>query len=489
MMVKGRVVAVLLILTIAISSFTTYVVLETNELLHPSLQTPVLPDGNDSDSKESAQNTEEVDKFLQAYEKIQSAYFEPKTKQELIDGAIRGMIESLNDPHSTYMDQKEAEDFFSTLSDSFEGIGAEVTMENGRVTVVAPIKDSPSEKAGIKPKDQIIKINGESLEGLSLFESVNKIRGPKGTKAKLEIIRPGLNEPITITVVRDEIPIETVHSKTISSKTGLLGLIEITNFGEKTAEDFELALKGLEKKNIKGLIIDLRGNPGGYLQSVVHIGNLVIPNHGTIVQIEDRDKKRQAYTSDMGEAKYPIVALIDKGSASASEILAAALQEAGKYPVIGEPSYGKGTVQNPYELKDGSNMKLTVAKWLTPKGNWIHQKGVQPDISISQPDYFHAMPFSEDILLKRDMNDVQVENLQLILNGLGYKTGRSDGYFDKNTELAVIAFQKANGLKSSGIVDQKTSEVLVEKLIHKIQDPASDLQLQAATETLTKNIR
>ncbi|GBF10593.1 S41 family peptidase [Tepidibacillus infernus] len=475
-MVKGRTLLILLVLSIVLSSLVTAMVVDGNGIVINQ------PSGTESVPKE-------MNKLVDVYQTILQSYVEKKNGNELIDGAIRGMVQSLNDPHSTYMDAKESKDFFGSLNDSFEGIGTEVTIENGKITVIAPIKGSPSEKAGIRPRDQIIKVNGESLEGLNLIEAVSKIRGPKGTKAVLEIVRPGIEAPIEITVIRDEIPIETVYSSTISSKKGTLGKIEITNFGENTAAEFKKALKDLESKGIKGLIIDVRGNPGGYLQSVLEIGNLVVPNKGIIVQVEDRNKKREQYHSEMEQPSYPIVSLINGGSASAAEILVAALQEAGHYPVVGEPSFGKGTVQNPFELSDGSNVKLTVAKWLTPNGNWIHQKGIQPDVKMEQPEYFHAAPFPEDIQLKRDTNSNDVKNLQIILNGLGYKTGRTDGYFDQETVLAVQAFQKANGLNASGVVDQVTANKLQDKIIERIRDPKNDLQLQVAIETLLKAIK
>lgn len=489
MMVRGRTLAIIIIITMLLSSFLTFMVLQRYDLSVLIEQNSINNKIDNGIVKETEQVPQDLKKLTEVYEKILNVYVIQQAESDLIDGAIRGMIQTLKDPHSIYMDQKEAEDFFKSLSDSFEGIGAEVTMENGRVTIIAPIKGSPSEKAGIKPRDQILKVNGESLEGLNLFEAVNKIRGPKGTKAVLEVMRSGLNDPITITVIRDEIPIKTVHSETITSKKGTIGKIEITNFGEKTSKEFKVALSTLEKEKIKGLIIDVRGNPGGYLQSVLEIGNLVVPNQGTIVQIEDKTKKIQTYKSKLDEAKYPIVILTDGGSASASEILASALQEAGKYPVVGEASFGKGTVQNPFELSDGSNIKLTVAKWLTPNGNWIHEKGVQPDVKVSQPDYFQVMPFPENVQLKRDMNNTHVKNLQLILSGLGYKPNRFDGYFDQSTELAVKTFQKANGLNATGIVESETANKLQEKIIARIRDSKSDLQLQVGIETLFKKIK
>ena len=486
MMVRGRTVFTLLILTILItSSITIAFVKENIPVTNPEV---IIPEIDDNTNK-TEEIPDEIKKIIEVYNKIKVNYVEKKEGEALINGAILGMVSALNDPHSSYMDVEQAKGFFDTLSDSFEGIGAEVTMENGKVTVISPIKGSPSEKAGLQPRDQIIKVNGQSLEGLDLFEAVTKIRGPKNTEAVLEINRPGTEGSIIVTIIRDEIPIETVYSSTIPSKKGLLGKIEITNFGEKTATEFKNALAELEDKEIRGLILDLRGNPGGYLQSVLEISNQLIPKNGIIVQIEDRNGKKLPYKSLMEEEKYPIVTLINDGSASASEILAAALQESGNYPVIGQTSFGKGTVQNPFELSDGSNLKLTIAKWLTPNGNWIHQKGVQPDINVSQPEYYNALPFAKDVDLKIDMNNSNVKNLQIILNGLGYKTIRTDGYFDPNTESAVKAFQKANGLAVTGEVDPKTASLLQEQIIKRIKDPETDIQFQVALETLIKMIK
>lgn len=480
-MFRSRTVIILLIIAIISSSFFTLAIVEGNNVAK------IIDKQLNTSNRSNVPN--EMDKLVEVYNKILTSYIDEQDGGKLIDGAIQGMVESLDDPHSSYMDAEQAEDFFNSLSDSFEGIGAEVTMENGKVTVVAPIKGSPSEKAGIQPRDQIVKVNGESLEGLNLNEAISKIRGPKGTKAVLEILRAGSNTPITVTVVRDKIPIETIHASTKETTEGLIGVIEITNFGKNTASDFKKALTDLEQKGMDGLIIDLRGNPGGYLQSALDIGQLVIPNNGIIVQTEDKEGNKQVYKSNMGKAKYPIVGIIDGGSASASEILAAALQEAGGYQIVGDTSYGKGTVQNPYELPDGSSLKITVAKWLTPDGNWIHQKGVEPDVKVSQPEYYSAMPFTEDVNLKIDMTNEQVKNLQIILNGLGYKTKRQDGYFDANTEAAVKAFQKVNNLEVTGVVDKKTAAKMQEEIIKEIRNPENDMQLQIAIETLLKLIK
>lgn len=487
MMVKGRTVVILLIVSIVTTSFLTFFFVDGFGNVVNGID-KLLTAGK-GEITHTSTDSPEIKRFVEAFNEIESNYVVKKTDDELINGAITGMVESLDDPHSSYMDAEQAKDFFGSLSDSFEGIGAEVSMENGKVTVIAPIKDSPAEKAGIQPQDQIISVNGDSLEGLNLFDAVKKIRGPKGSKAVLSVLRPGLTEALTITVVRDEIPLETVSYETLNTEKGKVGKIQITDFGENTADDFKSALKDLEKKGIKGLIIDLRGNPGGYLTSVLEIGNLVIPNKGIIVQIEDRDGNKKAYRSSLGKAKYPIVGLIDKGSASASEILASSLKEAGHYPLVGETSYGKGTVQNPFELSDGSNLKITIAKWLTSDGNWIHKKGIEPNVKVDEPNYYYALPFPENVNLQYDMNNNQVKNLQIIMNGLGYGTDRTDGYFDLDTKAAVKAFQLKNHLEANGVVDSKTGMMLQKQIIGKIRDPKTDKQLQKGIESLVNLIK
>lgn len=429
-------------------------------------------------------------KINEVYRLIKENYIENVDDEKLIDGAINGMLNALEDPYSVYMDPKSTKEFNDSIHSSFEGIGAEVTMDNGKVTIVSPFKGSPAEKAGLRPRDQILKVDGESLEGLDLYQAVLKIRGPKGSLAKLEVIRPGVKDPLIIEVVRDEIPIETVHSEWIERDGLKLGKLEIAQFATDTAKRFQEELSKFEQRDLDGLLIDLRGNPGGLLPVVVEIAQQLVPDGGIILQVEDQNGKREKIRSANIEKKpYPITVLIDKGSASASEILAGALQENG-YTVVGQNSFGKGTVQNTVPLGDESQVKMTIAKWLTPSGKWINEEGIKPDIQVEQPDYFSAAPIHlEHGPLRFDQTGEEVRNLQLILSGLGFPTGRSDGYFDKKTVTAVQAFQKLNALPMTGEVDEETAKAMQEALLNKIRDPQHDTQLQVALQTLEKEAR
>jgi len=428
----------------------------------------------------------------EVYDIIRAHFVGVGDKDKIIDGAIKGMFDALDDRHSFYMNPDEAVEFKKSLDESFDGIGAEVTLENGRVTVVAPIKGSPSEKAGLLPRDQILSVNGIELEGLSLYEAVNKIKGPKGTEALLEVYRPVIDEVIKISIIRAKIPNITIHSETYDSAAGLVGLIEISNFGEKTYDDFRKELNALEKQGIKGLIIDVRGNPGGYLQSVLDISNLVIPNKNIVVRVADK-LTEDVYRSKLTNAKYPVVALINETSASASEILASALKESGGYPLVGQTTYGKGTVQNLYDVAGGGIVKLTTAKWLTPSGAEIHGVGIEPDYPVENPAYFASTIIPNDAELRYDVSSSLVGNLQVILNGIfGGMDGtlvREDGYFDEQTETVLKLFQRREGLAETGVVDVKTAEKLQTRIVEKIKDPKNDLQLQTAIEVLAGLIR
>ncbi|MDR9853320.1 S41 family peptidase [Paenibacillus sp. VCA1] len=478
---KKRTVVLLVLLAMVCGSGLTFALTGSSLANQAALGQGVLA------SAASGLKPDEVKKLGTALDLIQSNYYQDVDRTKLLDGAINGMTQSLDDPYSSYMGKKTAEEFEETIEGSFSGIGAEVSSENGNVVVVSPIKGSPAEKAGIRAKDIILTVNGESLHGLELNDAVAKIRGPKGSEAKLTIKRSGSAAPIEYTIIRDDVDVETVKAH---MEPGKIGVIEITQFSLNTGERFKQELSTLEKEGMKGLVIDVRNDPGGVLSVVIDIAEQFVPKGKVIVQVEDKNKKRDQTLSKGSGKPYPVTLLMNKGSASASEILAGALQQSAGAKLMGENSFGKGTVQTSFnkQFDDGSLLKITIAKWLTPNGSWIHQKGLKPDIAVAQPDYFSVAPINKNATLKFNMNSDDVKNAQVMLDGLGYKPGRKDGYFDEKTASAVKSFQKAQKLGVTGAVDAKTAEALETELIKKIRDPKYDNQLKSAIAEVQKEI-
>ncbi|GIP35634.1 S41 family peptidase [Paenibacillus sp. J2TS4] len=471
MVFKGRTVLAFIVMAMFASSILTLTIVS------PSLVT--------GDSIKEEVTSKDLDKVKTAYELIRTRYLEDVDHDKIIDGAIHGMLSSLEDPFSTYMTTEEAKQFQENISSSFQGIGAEVSLNNGRVTIVSPIKGSPAEKSGLQAKDIILSVNGESLDGLTLNEAVAKIRGPKGTEAKLSILRLGASEPVEIAIVRDDIPLETVYAEMLANS---IGKIEITQFSYETNKRFKEELTKLEDQGMKALIIDVRNDPGGLLDRVIDIVQPFIEKGKPIIQMEDREGNRQPTLSkNPNSAKpYPVAVLINQGSASASEILAGALKESAGSHLVGQTTYGKGTVQMTFEkeMGDGSNIKMTTLKWLTPEGNWINEVGIEPDLKVDQPEFFTVRPFSKQSTLTVDMTNEDVKTLQTMLQGLGYSPDRIDGYFSLQTAEAVKAFQRDNQLAANGEVDEQLMGLLESKVIEAIRDPIHDAQLKAAVQYL-----
>lgn len=426
----------------------------------------------------------EFEKLYSTYDKIKDDYYEEVDEEKLVDGAINGMIKSLDDPYSAYMDKKEASSFHESISSSFEGIGAEIQEQDGKIMVVSPIKGSPAEKAGVKPNDIILSVDGKSVEGLSSSEAVLKIRGEKGTKVDLSISRAGESEPIELTIKRDTIPIETVYAEMLDDG---VAKIQVTSFSEHTVQELKTALEEMSKKDMKGLVLDLRGNPGGLLDQAIEMASLFIPNGKVVLQVEDRSGKKDVYKSENdGELKIPVVVLIDDGSASASEIVAAAVSESADIPLIGIKSFGKGTVQTAQDFKDGSNFKYTAAKWLTPEGNWIHKKGIKPDITVKLPNYASLPYISPDKELKASDSSSEVKAAEEMLKEAGHDPGKIDGFFDEATKNAVIAFQREQKIKETGTIRDDTTVKLMQVIREKILK--NDTQVKKAVEVLKKEI-
>ncbi|WP_434167171.1 S41 family peptidase [Peribacillus frigoritolerans] len=426
----------------------------------------------------------EFEKLYTTYEKIKDNYYEEVDEEKLVDGAINGMIKSLDDPYSAYMDKKEASSFHESISSSFEGIGAEIQEQDGKIMVVSPIKGSPAEKSGVKPNDIILSVDGKSVEGLSSSEAVLKIRGEKGTKVDLSISRAGESAPIELTIKRDTIPIETVYAEMLDDG---VAKIQVTSFSEHTVQELKTALEEMSKKDMKGLVLDLRGNPGGLLDQAIEMASLFIPNGEVVLQVEDRSGEKLVEKSkNDGELKIPVVVLIDDGSASASEIVAAAVSESADIPLIGVKSFGKGTVQTAEDFKDGSNFKYTAAKWLTPEGNWIHKKGIKPDITVKLPDYASLPYISPDKELKASDSSSEVKAAEEMLKEAGHDPGKIDGFFDEATTNAVTAFQREQKIKETGTIKDDTTVKLMQVIQEKILK--NDTQVKKAVEVLKKEI-
>ena len=435
-----------------------------------------------SPQKQMVKDRKEFEKLYNAYDEMKVNYFEDIDETAIIDGAINGMIDALGDPYSDYLNQKEAKQLNESISSSFEGIGAEIQEANGYISVVSPIKNSPAERAGLLPNDIIIAVNDESIRGMSSSEAVLLIRGEKGTTVTLSIKRGEAVEPVDVKIKRDVIPIETVYAEMLDDG---IAHIHITSFSEGTYDELLVALDEMEAEGMKGLVVDVRQNPGGRLDTAIDISDLFVENGKNIFQFEGKGEKAEVITAAGGrKVEVPVALVIDDGSASASEILAGALKESAGVPLIGVKTFGKGTVQTPKDLVDGSNLKLTTAKWLTPNGNWIHKKGIEPDIKVPYPSYA-MLPFLDPAVeMKNGMLSPSIKAAEEMLEAVGYEPGEVDGLYDEKTTQAVKKLQKDLTLEATGILLGDTTYGLMEKLRTKIQD--EDPQLMKAKEVLLK---
>ncbi|MBT8371427.1 MAG: S41 family peptidase, partial [Deltaproteobacteria bacterium] len=331
-------------------------------------------------SAKSEEAYEELKVFSDVIELIEREYVDEVDTKDLIQKAIQGMVHSL-DPHSSLLPMDAFEDLQIDTKGKFTGIGIHITMQDGFVTVISPIEDTPAYNAGIQARDRIIKVDGKPAKDLR--EAVNMMRGPKGSKVNVTILREGVKKPLEFELVRDVIPIQSV--KSIVIKPGY-GFIRLSNFTGTTTAEMKKALEKMETAKIplKGLVLDLRNNGGGLLNQSIKVADLFL-DEGTILSIKGRNPKNtKVFNASPSNAKrsYPLVVLINGGSASASEIVAGALQDHKRALILGTTSFGKGSVQTVETLRDGAGLKLTIARYYTPSGNSIQAKGIQPDILL-----------------------------------------------------------------------------------------------------------
>jgi carboxyl-terminal processing protease len=341
--------------------------------------------------------------FADVIQLIEKEYVDEVDSKQLIQNAIQGMVQSL-DPHSSLLPPDQFEDLQIDTKGKFTGIGIHITMKDGFVTVITPIEDTPAFKAGIKPLDRIVKVDDEPIKDLR--QAVNMMRGPRGTKVKVTIMREGLKDPIEFDLIRDDIPIISV--KDLNLRPGY-SYIRLSQFTGSTSEELEEKLKKIESGDvpIKGLILDLRNNGGGLLNAAIEVSDLFL-DEGKILSIMGRNKKstkEYMATPNSVVRNYPMVVLINGATASASEIVAGALQDQNRALILGTASFGKGSVQTVETLRDGSGLKLTIARYYTPSGRSIQAKGIEPDIILKHKQINPQDLLEEGLLKEKDLEN------------------------------------------------------------------------------------
>lgn len=330
------------------------------------------------DSKEH--KFDALKRFSQVLELVERNYVRDVPRKDLFNGAIKGMLQGL-DPHSTFMNPQEYKEMQETTSGEFSGIGIEISQENGQVIVVSPIEDTPAFRAGLQPGDIILSINGQPTQELTLQEVVSRIRGPKGSEVELSILHSDAKSPLTVRIVRDSIPLISVKSRELEDG---YYWVRLTRFSERTSQELQETLKAAQQKGLKGILLDLRNNPGGLVDQSVAVADSFL-REGTIVSIRGRDNVPMREYKAKPKKSFidvPIVVLVNAGSASAAEIVAGALRDQKRAVLLGERTFGKGSVQNIIPLADGSGLKLTVALYYTPAGVSIQAQGIVPDMEV-----------------------------------------------------------------------------------------------------------
>ena len=333
------------------------------------------------DSSREAVTSETEEKIAELKKLIDKNYLHDVDEEELQEGIYKGYISGLDDPYSVYYDEEETKSFYETTEGEYDGIGAVLSqnMDTGIITLVQIYDDSPAMKAGLQDEDILYKVDKEEVTGEDLTEVVSHIKGEKGTTVDITVLRGEENEEVTVTVTRDTIQAQTVEYRMLEDN---LGYIAVSEFDSVTYDQYQQALEDLQNQGMQGLIVDLRNNPGGNLSTVCDMLDLMLPE-GLIVYTEDKDGNRQEMTSDdEHQFNLPMTVLMNGNSASASEIYAGAIQDYGLGKIVGTQSYGKGVVQQIFDLKDGTCVKLTIAEYFTPNGRNINGEGITPDVEV-----------------------------------------------------------------------------------------------------------
>lgn len=356
---------------------------------------PILTAAILTDKEPFADEKVDFSLFWKVWDLLKEKHVDNKNlnAQDLVYGAINGMLKATGDPYSNFFDPKQSKDFSENIEGSFDGIGVELGVKDGILTVVAPLDDSPAQKAGIRSGDKILKVADKIIADLTSDEAIGLIRGKKGTPVLMTVLHQGENDTTDVTVIRDKIE---VHSVNISFKDDEIAYLRISQFSDNTDSEFDTAMNAIIAQKSKGIVLDLRNDPGGLLDKAIDIASRMIPANQVVVSEEDNAGQKDSLYTTGGDklSSLPLVVLINEGSASASEILAGALRDNRGVKLVGEKSFGKGCVQELIKLPGGSSVKITVAKWLTPHGDYIMDKGISPDFEVGLT--------SDDITNNRD---------------------------------------------------------------------------------------
>ncbi|WP_034600646.1 S41 family peptidase [Clostridiisalibacter paucivorans] len=418
-------------------------------------------------------------KFVQVYHAGEEV-----TEDELIQGAMKGVFYNL-DPYSKYYTEEEFEELNEDVSGNFGGIGVRIIEKDGYVTVLAPIEGTPGFKAGIKADDKIVLVDGEDIVGYTSKQAMDIMRGEPGTEIKIGILRENVSGILYFDIVREIIEINPISHEILEDN---IGYIKITEFNQNTLRNIEDVLKELDKEGIEDIVIDLRNNPGGFLTQVIEMSKYFVPE-GPIVHVKNADGKTDSYKSTNKDPKYNLAVLVNRGSASASEIFAGAVKDTGVGKIIGAKTFGKGSVQKMIPLTNGGGIKLTIAEYLTPNKNKVNGIGITPDIVVEtrnkmdgiDPLLISKLDKSREI--KEDMVGLDILAAEEILDILGYDTGKVDGVYDDSTVKAVKKFEEKMGLSKDGKLDIKSQEELLQAIYDYTHE---DMQLEKAIEVLKR---
>lgn len=480
---KVRVLALVAFLTAIAGSFSAGFFLNRVEIV---------------DKKIFINNTEYVDVpgeidpvFYEVMEKLMTDHYTAPEIDALWEGAIYGMIESLDDPYTVYWDYEEAASFQQSMGESYVGIGVSVKFLNEMIVVEEVKPGSPAEQGGILVNDIIVSVDGESTLGEGFYDTIGKIVGEAGTDVLVGVRRQGFETEIPLLLTRAVIDNPTVEYEVIVEPKSRIGYIKVYKFGTETYSKFAIALSYLESQNIDGLVVDLRNNGGGQVTTVRNMLDLFLYDNNKPMFITEGSYngnfERIEYNATGTDVKsYEIITLVNQNSASASEVFASAMQEHGGYTVVGTTTFGKGTMQITPLLSttEGDRLHITIGKWKTTNENWVHGVGITPDTIVEQTKYETAYKvFLGDDILLEDTVDPRTKNVQYILNIMGYSV-REDGYFDSITKAAITDIQTTHNLPVTGAINSETMTVINQALSDFLSNKDNDTQLQTAVSLL-----